>query len=156
MEKLLKFRNLVALVLIGIALSEPLWNLIPVIKPKPDVAILNIDKPSDRIIELTKPISDLITDPTDRAKMAIYCQEFSNRVKNYEAQLQQVNDVLSLSASEFFQGSIKDKYTGLDESIITLISSATGGDDNRQLTNEEKNEISERFMGLAWSLIQRK
>ena len=31
-----------------------------------------------------------------------------------------------------------------------------GGDDNRKLTDEEKNEISERFMGVAWSLIQRK
>lgn len=156
MEKLLKIRNLVALLLIGIALSEPLWNLMPAIKPKPDVAILNIDRPSDRIIELAKPISDLITDPTDRAKVAIYSQEFANRVKTYDAQLQQVNDVLALSASKFFEGSMNDKYKDLDVTIIDLISSATGGDDNRQLTNDEKNEISERFMGVAWSLIQRK
>lgn len=156
MEKLLKIRNLIALLLIGIALSEPLWNLIPTIKPKPDVAILNIDKPSDRIIELTKPISDLITDPTDRAKVAIYSQEFANRVKTYDAQLQQVNDVLALSASKFFEGAMNDKYKDLDVAIIDLITSAVGGDDNRKLTDEEKNEISERFMGVAWSLIQRK
>ena len=156
MEKLLKIRNLIALLLIGIALSEPLWNLIPTIKPKPDVAILNIDKPSDRIIELTKPISDLITDPTDRAKVAIYSQEFANRVKTYDAQLQQVNDVLALSASKFFEGAMNDKYKDLDVAIIDLITSAAGGDDNRKLTDEEKNEISERFMGVAWSLIQRK
>ena len=156
MEKLLKIRNLIALLLIGIALSEPLWNLMPTIKPKPDVAILNIDKPSDRIIELTKPISDLITDPTDRAKVAIYSQEFANRVKTYDAQLQQVNDVLALSASKFFEGAMNDKYKDLDVAIIDLITSAAGGDDNRKLTDEEKNEISERFMGVAWSLIQRK
>lgn len=156
MAKLLNVRNLVALILIGIALSEPLWNLIPTIKPKPDVAILNIDKPTDRIIELVKPTSDVITDPTDRAKMAIYSQEFSNRVKSYDAHLQQVNDVIALSAKEFFKGSMNDKYSNLDESIVNLISSAAGGDDNHQLTAEEKNEISERFMGLAWSLIQRK
>lgn len=156
MEKFLKFKNLIALVLIGIALSGSIKNILPVVKPKPDVAILNIDKPTDRIIELVSKVSSLITDPTDRAKVAIYSQEFSNRIKNYDVQLQQVNDILSISATEFFQGSIKDKYEGLDDGIINLISSACGGDENHKLTQEEKNEVSERFLGLAWSLIQRK
>lgn len=154
MEKFLKVRNLIALVLLGLALYKPVLSLIPVF-PKPDVAILNIDRPSEEIIELVKPISTLITDPTDRAKMAIYSQEFASRVKIYDAQLQQVNDVLALSASGFFEGSMNDKYKDLDVAIIDLITSAAGGDDNHKLTDEEKNKISDRFMGLAWSLIQK-
>lgn len=154
MEKFLKVKNLLALVLLGLALYQPILNLIP-ISPKPDVAILNIDRPSDEIIELVKPISSLITDPTDRAKMAIYSQEFASRVKAYDAQLQQVNDVLALSASGFFEGSMNDKYKDLDVAIIDLITSAVGGDDNHKLTDEEKNKISDRFMGVAWSLIQK-
>lgn len=154
MEKFLKVKNLLALVLLGLALYQPILNLIP-ISPKPDVAILNIDRPSDEIIELVNPISSLITDPTDRAKMAIYSQEFASRVKTYDAQLQQVNDVLALSASGFFEGSMNDKYKDLDVAIIDLITSAVGGDDNHKLTDKEKNKISDRFMGVAWSLIQK-
>jgi len=154
MEKFLKIKNLIALVLLGIALCQPILNIVP-ISPKPDVAILNIDRPSDEVIELVKPVSSLITDPTDRAKVAIYSQEFANRVKTYDAQLQQINDVLALSASGFFEGTMNDKYKDLDVAIIDLITSAVGGDENHKLTDEEKNKISDRFMGLAWSLIQK-
>lgn len=156
MEKFLKLKNLIAIMLIGVALCSSINNVLQVIIPKPDVAILNIDKPSDRIIELTKSTSNLVTDPTDRAKLAIYSQEFSNRVIKYDVQLQQVNDILSIAAREFFQGSINDKYVGLDDGIINLITSACGGDENHKLTEQEKIEISERFLGLAWLLIQRK
>lgn len=154
MEKFLKIKNLLALILIGIAVYEPILNVFPPLV-KPDVAILNIDKPSDEIIALVKPVSDLVSDPNDRAKLAIYSQEFSNRVKNYDVELQQLNDVLSISAKEFFQGSMNDKYEGLDDKIIFLITSAAG-EDNHHLTDQEKNTLSERFLGLAWSLIQRK
>jgi hypothetical protein len=154
MEKFLKIKNLIALILLGIALYQPILNIIP-ISPKPDVAILNIDRPSDEVIELVKPVSSLITDPTDRAKVAIYSQEFANRVKTYDVQLQQVNDILALSASGFFEGTMNDKYKDLDVAIVDLITSAAGGDENHKLTDEEKNKISDRFMGLAWSLIQK-
>jgi hypothetical protein len=156
MQKFLNVKNIIALVLIGIGLTMQLGPLLPNISPKPDVAILNIDKPNERILTLVQSTSDIITDPTDRAKMAIYSQEFATRVKNYDAQLQQVNDVLSISAKEFFNGTMSDKYSGLDDKIINLITSACGGDDNHKLTETEKVELSEVFMGLAWALIQRK
>jgi len=153
MEKFLKVRNLLALVLIGIALYQPILSVIP-ISPKPEVAILNIDKPSDEIVELVKPVSSLITDPTDRAKVAIYSQEFANRIKKYDTDLQQLNDLLVLAATDFFQGSIKDKYESFDDGVLGLITGVTG-DDNHKLSDEEKNKLSDRFMGLAWSLIQK-
>lgn len=156
MQKFLNFKNIVGLSFIVIGLALEIGPRLPHIKPQPDVAILDIDKPNEKILTLVQPISDLITDPTDRAKMAIYSQEFANRVKKYDAQLQQINDILKLSAESFFQGSIKDKYVGLDDSIVSLITLAAGGDDNHKLTESEKNELSDLFMGLAWALIQRK
>lgn len=156
MQKFLNIKNLVALSLIVIGLGMQLGPFIPTITPKPDVAILNIDKPTERVLALVQPVSNLVTDPTDRAKLAIYSQEFAGRVKKYNTTLQQVNDVLSLSASEFIKDSIKDKYVGFDDGLIQLIKNAAGGEDNHTLTEQEKNELSEVFMGLAWALIQRK
>lgn len=157
MQKFLNFKNIVGLSFIIIGLALEIGPRLPhLIKPQPDIAILDIDKPNEKILTLVQPISDLIIDPTDRAKMAIYSQEFANRVKKYDAQLQQINDILKLSAESFFQGSIKDKYVGLDDSIVSLITLAAGGDDNHKITESEKNELSDLFMGLAWALIQRK
>jgi len=158
MQKFLSIKNIIAIALIviglGLELGPKLKNVIPA--PKPDVAILNIDKPSEEILALVQPVSNLVTDPTDRAKMAIYSQEFAKRVKSYDAKLQQINDVLALSAKQFFQDSIKDKYAGFDDSIVSLITIAVGGDENHKLTDPEKNKLSDTFMGLAWALIQRK
>lgn len=156
MKKLLNIKNLIGLAFILAGLGIELKSYIPNIKPTPDKVILNIDKPTEKILELVRPVSSLVTDPTDRAKIAIYSQEFANRVKKYDAQLQQINDVISLSAKEFFQGSIKDKYNGFDDGIINLITSSVGGDENHKLTDAEKLALSEVFMGLAWDLIQRK
>lgn len=157
MKKLLNVKNVIAILLILVAFSDEIKSVIPSIPKKPEVVtILNIDKPSDRLVELVSPVSNLVTDPTDRAKLAIYSEEFSKRVKNYDTDLQQVNDVLAASASEFFKDSINDKYVGLDIGIIELIKSATDGDQNHKLSDIEKTEISDRFLSLAWSLIQRK
>jgi hypothetical protein len=156
MQKFLNVKNIVALVLICIGLGIQLRPFIPDLSPKPNVAILDIDKPNDKVLELVQPVSDLVTDPTDRAKMAIYSQEFANRINKYDIQLQQVNDILSLSAKEFFQDTIKDKYVGFDDAIVNLIMQSAGGDENHKLTDSEKGELSSVFMGLAWSLIQRK
>lgn len=158
MQKLLNVKNIIALLFIiaglAIEIGPRLPNITP--NPKPDIAILNIDKPTEDILALVQPASNLILDPNDRAKLAIYSQEFAKRVKNYDAKLQQINDVLALSAEKFFQGSIKDKYAGFDDAIISLITVSVGGDENHKLTESEKNKLSETFMGLAWALIQRK
>ena len=157
MQKFLNFKNVLAIALICVGLSMELGRFVPnIVVPKPDVAILNIDKPNDKVLALVQPVSDLVTDPTDRAKLAIYSQEFAVRVKKYDAQLQQINDVLSLSAKEFFKDDINDKYSGLDDGIITMITTAVNSDENHKLTEPEKNELSNVFMGFAWALIQKK
>lgn len=125
-------------------------------KPKPPepVVILNVDKPSAAIIDAVKSLSTLVKDPTDRAKIAIFNYEFATKVKNYNASLQQVNDVYTLAGKTFFKNEIVGKYNGFGEAIIKLIASITS-EENHNLSQEEKDKLSEHFMGLAWSLLQK-
>lgn len=146
MKQLLKLKNLLAIAIIVIAF----WP-----KPTQNVVLLNIEKPTQQVIELVKPVSDLVTDPTDRAKLAIFNQEFAERVVKYNTDTQQVNDVYVLAASEFFKDDLVDKYRDLDKLIVGLIEHTTSSD-NHVLSQEEKNKLSESFMGLAWSLIQKR
>lgn len=154
MKSFLSIKNLLAIGLI-------LFGLILAIKinEKPEVndpvVILNIQKPSDEIIAIVSPISKLVSDPTDRAKLAIFNQEFANRVVSYNTNNQQTNDVYVLAGSKFFKDSLVDKYKDLDGELIKLLESSMGSD-NHILTNEEKTDVSNKFMGLAWSLIQKK
>lgn len=154
MKSFLSIKNLVAISLIafGCILAIKLNE-----KPKVDdpVVILNIEKPTDEIIEIVSPISKLVTDPTDRAKLAIFNQEFATRIISYATDNQKTNDVYVLAASKFFKDSMLDKYEGLDSEVIKLLESSIGTD-NHILTNEEKLDISKKFTGLAWSLIQKK
>lgn len=149
MKKLLNLRTLVGLLLIVIA-------LLPESKPAVDDAILlNIEKPSQEIIELVSPISNIVTDPTDRVKLAIFNQEFGNRVKAYNSDVQQVNDVYVLAASNFFKESLRNKYEQLDVLLVDLLAKACTTD-NHTLTQQEKDLLSSYATGLSWALIQKR
>ena len=67
MQKLFNIKNLIALILLGIVFSDYIPKID--LTPKPDAAILNIDKPNENILSLVKPIASLVTDPNDRAKI---------------------------------------------------------------------------------------
>lgn len=126
----------------------------PTPNPTPPAKILNIDTPSKEVQESVQAFSDLITDPSDRAKIAIFNYEFANRVLNYSAEVQQVNDVYSLAGKTFFKGSVVDKYENLAEEIVSLMEKSMG-EENHILTQEEKQSVHDNFMGVAWVLIQR-
>lgn len=123
--------------------------------PTPSVAILNIDKPTEAVLAKVQKFSNLIEDPTDRAKLAIFNHQFATRVVAYDTSLQQLNDVYVLAGKNFFKDSIHGKYKALPDMIISLIQDTTT-DENHVLTSAEKNQISENFMGVAWVLIQKK
>lgn len=147
MTKLFNIRTLIGIAIIIFALWPSKENV--------DVALLDIEKPTQEIVELVTPISNLVTDPTDRAKLAIFNQAFANRVKSYDADTQQVNDVYVLAGSIFFKDSLVDKYRDLDKTLVSLMEKAMGGD-NHKLTAEEQQLLSSYFMGLAWSLVQKR
>lgn len=146
MTKFLNLNTIVGILLIaaGLVLYRPAIDK--------DLINLNIDEPSASVLEIVKPVSQLVTDPTDKAKFAIFNQEFAKRVINYKADIQQINDVYVLAASAFFKDSLRDKYEDLDVKLVDLIKSITT-EDNHKLSQEELTKISEYFMGLSWSLI---
>jgi hypothetical protein len=129
----------------------------PSIGPRPienDLSVLNIEKPSDDILQIVTPMAQAITDPTDKAKLAIFNQEFSTRLLKYDTDIQKLNDVYVLAASTFFEDSLKNKYDNLDTNIIKLIELVTT-DENHTITPEEKEKISKNFLGFSWALIYR-
>lgn len=123
-------------------------------EPEPIVEILNISKPSEKIVNRVQQFSDLITDPTDRAKIAIFNHEFAERVINYSTTSQQVNDVYSLAGKLFFKQTLVDKYDGLAEKIVGLLEEILSNE-NHTVSTEEKIKLNEYFMGVAWVLTQR-
>jgi hypothetical protein len=128
-------------------------------KPEPEPAppptkILNINTPTSEIANRVQIFSNLITDPTDRAKLAIFNYEFANRVGSYSASSQEVNDVYTIAGKTFFNNTLVDKYNGLSESLTDLLKEIIG-DENHELTQNEKNKLSEYFLGIAWVLIQK-
>lgn len=150
------FRVIIALILITYGVFGTNLNIkFPLPKPQPEpVAILNIEKPSAEIMQIVHPLSSLVTDPTDRAKIAIFNYEFATRVKNYNSDLQQVNDVYTLAGKIFFKNEMVGKYKGLGDGLIKLLTDLVS-DDNHDLSQAEKEKISAHFMGLCWSLIQK-
>lgn len=146
MKKLLNLRTLLGVALIVFALLPK--------NKTPEPVLLNIEKPTQEVIDVVLPMSKIVTDPTDRAKLAIFNQEFANRVNGYNADTQQINDVYVLAGGNFFKDSLVNKYDELDKHIVSLIQHCASGD-NHRLTEEEKQRLSTYFMGFAWSLIQR-
>lgn len=125
----------------------------PTPEPKP-AKILNINTPTSEVANRVKIFSSLVNDPTDRAKLAIFNYEFANRVGSYNASSQEVNDVYTIAGKSFFNNTIVDKYDGLSESLTNLLKEIIG-DENHKLTQNEKNKLSEYFLGIAWVLIQK-
>jgi hypothetical protein len=153
------YKNIIAIALIlyaifGSGLVDLLKNIKPIPQPQP-ASILNIDKPTNDVILRVERFSNLITDPTDRAKIAIFNYDFANRIKTWNTNNQQVNDVYTLAGKIFFQESLVNKYSGLSTEITDLLKELLT-DDNHILSEEEKNKVNQYFAGIAWVLIQRK
>ena len=126
----------------------------PLPEPPPEAKILNIDKPSSDVIDRVQIFSDLITEPSDRAKIAIFNYDFAQRVLGYETTSQQVNDVYSLAGKTFFKKDLVDKYEGLAEEIVGLLQEVLSKD-NSVVSEQQKQKINEYFMGVSWVLIQK-
>jgi hypothetical protein len=145
--------NIVALVLLGIALFPAIKipNIIPPI-PTPSVN-LDVEKPSDDILAIVNPISKYITDKEDRVNVAVFNYVFSKRLVEYNTDSQKLQDVYVLAGEDFFKGSLNGKYQNLAAGIQQLFENVIG-DKNHILSLEEKIELKNTFAGLAWSLIQ--
>lgn len=152
------YKKILSIVLLVYATFGTGWlDLLDIEFPSPTpppAAILNIDLPSQVVKERVAIFSELVTDPSDRAKLAIFNYEFANRVLDYSATVQDLNDVYTLAGKTFFQNSLVNKYDGLSAEIVSLLSECVG-EEEHSITAEEKVKTHEYFLGVAWSLIQK-
>ncbi len=153
------FKNILIILLLvygvfGAGLLDLLDSPSPSPDPQPPAKILNIDKPTEDVLNRVSLFSDIITDPSDRAKLAIFNYEFANRVLAYDATSQQTNDVYTLAGKKFFKDSLVDKYDGLAENIVDLLEEILG-QENHTIDTKEKEQLHKYFLAVAWTLIQK-
>jgi len=122
--------------------------------PRPQQEVVIVDKPSQEIINHVQVISEIITDPSDRAKLAIFNYEFANRVQNYNTNSQQINDVYTLAGKNFFGGKLVDKYDNLSSELVGIFNQILSPD-NHTLSNDEKKLLHDYFMGIAWVIVNK-
>jgi len=141
-----------AFVLIGLFLPQ-IQERIPDILVKPEPApIIQIAQPDKKIIDKVSSIAALVTDDMDRVKLAIFNDIFSNRILDYDADSQQINDVYTEAARNIFGTSMRGKYQGYADGITKLFKEVLGNQ-NHQVSDVEKGQLSVYFRGLAWCLI---
>lgn len=143
--------NIIGIILILIAIAP---NKIPNIIPSPKPSInLDINKPTDDILQIVKPIDMLVTNYEDRTKLAVFNYVFSKRINKYDITSQKLQDLYVLAAQNYLKDSIKDKYDNLDNLIKDLFIKSIG-DSDHVLTKDEKIYTENLFGGLSWSLIK--
>jgi len=145
-------RTLLGLLIILIGLFLPqIQERIPDLIPDNPTPSIVIEEPTQEIKDKTLKVSEKVTDNKDRLELCVFNKVFSERVLRYDADVQQLNDIYTESGKILFKDSLKGKYDGYGEGVISLISEITGNE-NHQLTQSERQQISEVFSGLAWNL----
>ncbi len=138
------------IILIGLFLPQ-IQERIPDLIPDNPTPSIVIEEPTQEIKDKTIKLSEKVTDTKDRLELCLFNKVFSERILGYDADIQQVNDIYTESGKILFKDSLKGKYDGYGAGVIFLISEITGSE-NHQLTEQEKQQISELFSGLAWNL----
>ena len=139
------------LILVGLFYYK-ISEIIVLPDPEPDVTIVEIDKPSEDIIDATKPVADLVIDKEDRLSLCIFNKIFSERIVGYfNIEAQEVNDLYVQAATNNFGTTLKGKYNGYSTGLTPLFKEDIGTQAHT-LSDEEKAELSTTFLGLAWCL----
>ena len=147
-----KIRTVLGLLIVLVGLFLPqIQERIPDLIPKPSAPVVDIKEPTQEIKGKTLKVSEKVTDTKDRLDLCVFNKVFSERVLGYDADVQQVNDIYTESGKILFKDSLKGKYDGYGSGVVSLISEITGNE-NHELTQKEKQQISEVFSGLAWNL----
>tara|TARA_B100000287_G_C20565376_1_gene754270 strand:- start:568 stop:1026 length:459 start_codon:yes stop_codon:yes gene_type:complete len=145
-----RLRLLAGACLILIALFwNNLGDIIPTI-PDEDEKIV-IEKPDSDMIEEWNDVSDSITNSSDVLRLCIFNKVFADRVKNYEASAQQINDVYVEAAKNCFGETLKGKYNLLGPATEGAMASVLGQEDHKT-TDFERSTLSKKFMAFAWNL----
>ena len=141
----------IIVILVGLFLpviQERIPDLTPT--PKPDDNPLGLVKPDEETLEKVSSIAGLVTDTKDRLNLCVFNKVFAERVKDYSADVQQINDVYTEAGKTFFGETLRGKYEGYGASLLALMQDSLGSE-NHTPTQSEKDKLSEDFGGLAWS-----
>ena len=138
------------IVLVGLFLPQ-IQERIPDLIPDGPAPSIVIQEPTQEIKDKTLKVSEKVTDTNDRLELCVFNKVFSERILGYDADVQQVNDIYTESGKILFKDSLRGKYDGYGSGVVSLISDITGSE-NHELTQSEKQQISEVFSGLAWNL----
>ena len=137
----------ILLILCGV-FWESIKDIVPTIPNTPQVVI---EKPEESIINQWFEVSKSIDDENDRLFLCLFNKEFAERVLNYDVSAQDVNDVYVFAAKEVFGDSLKGKYEELSKATKDAMVSILG-EENHEVIETEKIDLSKTFMGFAWSL----
>ena len=149
-----KFRLLLGVCLIACAIFwNDLGKIIPTI-PDNNVPTIDIKKPNSVSIEEWQAVAESITDPEDKVRLCVFNKVFAERILGYDATAQQVNDIYVLAASYIFGDTLRGKYDDLGIAIRDAMISVLG-EENHEIIETEKLELSKRFMAFAWCLNNR-
>lgn len=139
------------LILVGLFYNK-ISEIIVLPEPEPNTPVIEIDKPTEEVISVTKPVANLITDEDDRLNLCIFNKIFAERVVGYfDIKAQQVNDLYVQAARNHFGTTLQAKYDGFSIGLTNLLKRGVGSQQH-VLSPEEQNELHETFLGLAWSL----
>ena len=137
----------VLLILCGV-FWESIKDIVPTIPNTPQVVI---EKPEESIINQWFEVSKSIDDENDRLFLCLFKKAFAEWVLNYYVSAQDVNDVYVFAAKEVFGDSLKGKYEELSKATKDAMVSILG-EENHEVIETEKIDLSKTFMGFAWSL----
>lgn len=111
-------------------------------------------KPEDVILAKSQSVAKLVTVTEDRINLAIFNQQFANRVDVYYNQnisSQQLMDLYLASAKGFFKDSLVGKYDNLAEETTKMFQECVGELDHI-LSKEELEKVKQLLTGLSWNL----
>lgn len=117
-------------------------------------AVVSVEpRPTDNAVNLTKPVADLITDKEDKATLAVFNYEFSNRLSSYSdiINTQQLQDIYVAAGSSIYGKSLSSKYQSLGSELINLMKGVIG-EEEHIISKDEANSLSDVFRGLSWNL----
>lgn len=123
------------------------------------VAVANIDKPSDEVLERIREtdIDDFEYTYNDKRVLGVYFHEFSKNVLKIDGK--KSNEVILNHFSDSIVGFVNDekidkKYPGLTDEIEKLFKEDVAKDGVLgQIGEDELKDVSETAHGIAWVIV---
>jgi hypothetical protein len=116
--------------------------------------VLMDTKPSEAVLKNSVEAASLVTDRQDRLDFAIFNIEFAKRLDKYFNESigsQELADLYASSLKNYFKDRLKDKYSGLNEKIQSLLEVSIS-DVDHILSKTEIESLKENLLGLSWNL----